>query len=160
MKKLGLGLALVALAAWILLVVVPRQRWITGVISGAAVPALLAAAYVALIAANWRGSAGGFATLTLIGSSPVRGLDDLTVTGFGFTIGGLILLPLAAPPRRLPFGQALLQRFHQINHRSHVRLRDFGHFLALELGCDHRAHIVLVRVVVFVRLERHGKVFD
>src|SRR5207302_1934811 len=26
---------------------------------------------------------------------PVPGLDDLTVTGFGFTIGGLLLMPLA-----------------------------------------------------------------
>jgi drug/metabolite transporter, DME family len=53
--------------------------------------AMLESAALALVAA------GGFATLTLIGSSPVPGLDDLTVTGFGFTIGGLILLPLAAP---------------------------------------------------------------
>jgi ABA DEFICIENT 4-like len=56
-------LNLVALAAWILLVVLPRQRRITDVISGVAVPAMLAAAYLALIAANWRGSAGGFSTL-------------------------------------------------------------------------------------------------
>ena len=52
--------------------------------------AMLDSAALALVAA------GGFATLTLIGSSPVPGLDDLTVTGFGFTIGGLMLLPLAA----------------------------------------------------------------
>jgi DME family drug/metabolite transporter len=52
--------------------------------------AMLESAALALVAA------GGFATLTLIGSSPVPGLDDLTVTGFGFTIGGLMLLPLAA----------------------------------------------------------------
>jgi hypothetical protein len=56
-------LNLVALIAWILLVVLPRQRWITDVISGVAVPAMLAAAYLALIAMNWRGSSGGFATL-------------------------------------------------------------------------------------------------
>jgi len=52
--------------------------------------AMLASAVLALIAA------GGFATLTLIGSSPLPGLDDLTVTGFGFSAGGLVLLPLAA----------------------------------------------------------------
>ncbi len=51
--------------------------------------ALLASTGLALLAA------GGFAALTLIGSSPVPGLDDLTVTGFGFTVGGLLLAPLA-----------------------------------------------------------------
>ena len=53
----------VALIAWILLAVLPRQRWITEVIAGMAVPALLAAAYTVLIATSWRGSAGGFSTL-------------------------------------------------------------------------------------------------
>jgi len=52
--------------------------------------AVLASAGFALLAA------AGFATLTLIGASPVPGLDDLTVTGFGFTFGGLVLLPFAA----------------------------------------------------------------
>ncbi len=52
--------------------------------------AVLASAVLALVAA------GGFAALTLIGSSPVPGLDDLAVTGFGFTVGGLLLVPLAA----------------------------------------------------------------
>jgi drug/metabolite transporter, DME family len=52
--------------------------------------AVLASAALATLAA------AGFATLTLIGASPVPGLDDLTVTGFGFTLGGLVLLPLAA----------------------------------------------------------------
>lgn len=51
---------------------------------------VLASAGFALLAA------AGFATLTLIGASPVPGLDDLTVTGFGFTFGGLVLLPFAA----------------------------------------------------------------
>jgi drug/metabolite transporter, DME family len=52
--------------------------------------AMLASVLLALIAA------GGFAAITLIGASPVPGLDDLTVTGFGFAVGGLTLLPLAA----------------------------------------------------------------
>lgn len=51
--------------------------------------AVLASAGLALLAA------AGFATLTLVAASPVPGLDDLTVTGFGFTAGGLGLLPLA-----------------------------------------------------------------
>ena len=40
-------------------------------------------------------SAGGFAAVTLIATSPVLGLDELTVNGFGFSLGGLVLLPLA-----------------------------------------------------------------
>jgi drug/metabolite transporter, DME family len=41
-------------------------------------------------------SAGGFAAVTLIGTSPLTGLDDLALNGFGFSLGGLVLLPLAA----------------------------------------------------------------
>jgi drug/metabolite transporter, DME family len=52
--------------------------------------AMLASAGMAVLAA------AGFAAVTLIGARPVPGLDDLTATGFGFTIGGLALLPLAA----------------------------------------------------------------
>jgi drug/metabolite transporter, DME family len=52
--------------------------------------ALLASAGLAILAA------AGFATLTLISATPVPGLDDLTATGFGFTLGGLLLLPAAA----------------------------------------------------------------
>jgi DME family drug/metabolite transporter len=52
--------------------------------------ALLASAGMALL------SAGGFAAVTLIGASPVKGLDDLTLNGFGFSLGGIVLFPLAA----------------------------------------------------------------
>ncbi len=48
-------------------------------------------------------AAAGFATLTLIGARPVAGLDDLTATGFGFALGGLILLPVAAVSGGLGF---------------------------------------------------------
>ena len=41
-------------------------------------------------------SAAGFAAVTLIGASPVMGLDELTLNGFGFSLGGMALLPLAA----------------------------------------------------------------
>ena len=51
--------------------------------------AVLASAGMAVLAA------AGFAAVTLAGSRPVPGLDDLTVTGFGFTIGGLALMPVA-----------------------------------------------------------------
>jgi DME family drug/metabolite transporter len=52
--------------------------------------AVLASTALALL------SAGGFAAVTLIGTSLVTGLDDLTLNGFGFSLGGLVLLPLAA----------------------------------------------------------------
>ena len=48
-------------------------------------------------------SAAGFAAVTLTGSRPVPGLDDLTLTGFGFTIGGLALMPLAQAAGGLGF---------------------------------------------------------
>jgi DME family drug/metabolite transporter len=59
--------------------------------------AVLASAGLAVLAAT------GFATLTLISARPVAGLDDLTATGFGFALGGLILLPVAAVSGGLGF---------------------------------------------------------
>ncbi|MCL2585568.1 MAG: DMT family transporter [Streptosporangiales bacterium] len=58
--------------------------------SGAGAAATLAGCGLALA------SAAAFAAITLIGSSPVPGLRDLTVNGYGFTLGGLILVPFAA----------------------------------------------------------------
>jgi DME family drug/metabolite transporter len=40
-------------------------------------------------------SAAGFAAVTLIGGLPVEGLDDLSVNGYGFLLGGILLIPLA-----------------------------------------------------------------
>ncbi len=60
-----------------------------GLPSGFPETAVLASAGMAALAA------AGFAAVTLTGSRPVPGLDDLTVTGFGFTGGGLLLMPLA-----------------------------------------------------------------
>ena len=57
---------------------------------GFAETAVLGSAGLAVLAA------AGFATLTLISVRPVSGLDDLTATGFGFALGGLVLLPVAA----------------------------------------------------------------
>jgi len=62
---------------------------LVGLPSGFRESAVLASAGMAVLAA------AGFAAVTLTGSRPVPGLDDLTVTGFGFTIGGLALMPLA-----------------------------------------------------------------
>ena len=36
----------------------------------------------------------GFALMTLLGSRPVAGLDDVSTTGVGFTMGGLALAPV------------------------------------------------------------------
>ena len=62
---------------------------LVGLPSGPRETAVLAGTGMAVLAA------AGFAAVTLTGSRPVPGLDDLTVTGFGFTIGGLVLVPLA-----------------------------------------------------------------
>ena len=74
---------------------------LVGLPSGFSQTAVLASAGMAVLAA------AGFAAVTLIGARPVPGLDDLTVTGFGFTLGGLILLPLAAATGGLSFRPGL-----------------------------------------------------
>ena len=63
---------------------------LVGLPSGFSETAVLASAGMAVLAA------AGFAAATLTGARPIPGLDDLTVTGFGFALGGLILMPLAA----------------------------------------------------------------
>lgn len=62
---------------------------LVGLPSGFRESAILAGAGMAVLAA------AGFAAVTLTSSRPVPGLDDLTVTGLGFTVGGLALTPLA-----------------------------------------------------------------
>ncbi len=62
---------------------------LVGLPSGFSRTAVLASAGMAVLAA------GGFAAITLAAAVPVPGLDDLAMTGFGFTIGGLALMPLA-----------------------------------------------------------------
>lgn len=54
---------LVALGAWVLLAVLPRRRWVTSMVSGVAVPAAFAIAYIIIIASQWGSSTGGFSTL-------------------------------------------------------------------------------------------------
>ncbi len=73
------GLALVGLT---LLVGVPS--------GGRDLATMLAGAGFALVAA------AGFATMTVVGSRPVEGLDDLTSTGLAFTLGAAVLAPIAA----------------------------------------------------------------
>jgi DME family drug/metabolite transporter len=52
--------------------------------------AVLAGAGLALL------SAASFAAVTFFGRSLVTGLDSLTLNGFGFSLGGVLLVPLAA----------------------------------------------------------------
>jgi drug/metabolite transporter, DME family len=74
---------------------------LVGLPSGFGERAVLASAGMAVLAA------AGFAAVTLTGSRPVPGLDDLAVTGFGFTLGGLVLLPVAACIGGLSFRPSL-----------------------------------------------------
>jgi len=53
----------VALCAWILLIVLPRQRWVASVAAPIAMPALFAVIYVGILATQWKGSSGGFSSL-------------------------------------------------------------------------------------------------
>lgn len=70
---------------------------LVGLPSGFSATRVLASAGLAVLAA------GGFAAITLTGTRPVPGLDELTVTGFGFTVGGLALVPLAGALGGLSF---------------------------------------------------------
>jgi len=63
---------------------------LVGLPSGFSEAAVLASTGLAMLAA------AAFAAVTLTGARPVAGLDDLTMAGFGFTAGGLALMPLAA----------------------------------------------------------------
>ena len=65
----------VALAGWVLLILVPTWRGIAQAISGVVIPALLALAYTGLIAVWWSRGAGGFGSIdqvrALFGSTPI-----------------------------------------------------------------------------------------
>ena len=54
---------LLALVGWVLLAVLPGRTWVTTAIAAVAIPALLAATYIAVIALEWSGSEGGFGSL-------------------------------------------------------------------------------------------------
>jgi hypothetical protein len=71
-----------ALVGWILLVVLPRQRWVAGVACAWVIPGILAATYVIVIATHILGSPGGFSSLPAVEAvcEPVaaaRGLGPL-----------------------------------------------------------------------------------
>ncbi len=71
---------------------------LVGFPSGTADPAHLAAGIGFAV-----GSAAAFATFTLVCAVPVPGLDEFTTTGVGFTLGALLLAPVAAATGRLSF---------------------------------------------------------
>jgi DME family drug/metabolite transporter len=97
---------------------------LVGLPAGFGESAVLASAGLAVLAA------GGFAAITLTCSRPVPGLDDLTVTGFGFTLGGGALIPLAACTGGLSFRPGLAA---------------FGLLIALGLGPTAVAYTLYFR---------------
>lgn len=56
---------LIALCGWACLALWPRRRW-ADVAAGAAIPALLAAVYVGIVATTWGQSPGGFSSLLAV----------------------------------------------------------------------------------------------
>jgi len=61
-------LNLVALVSWLLLAIFPGRPQITRTVTGAAVPALFALAYITMIAGSWFSSEGGFSSLDGVAS--------------------------------------------------------------------------------------------
>jgi ABA4-like protein len=55
----------IAIVGWVLLAAFPRRRW-AQVAGGRVVPALLAGVYVAIMAASWGRSPGGFSSLEAV----------------------------------------------------------------------------------------------
>jgi hypothetical protein len=53
----------IAFCGWLLLIVVPRRQWVTNIVTGGAVPLLLAVVYAALISTHFFGAPGGFSSL-------------------------------------------------------------------------------------------------
>ena len=60
-------LNLIAVAGWLLLVFLPRVRWVATIVP-VAVPALLAVVYVVLVVVFLPGSEGGFSSLASVGT--------------------------------------------------------------------------------------------
>ena len=53
-----------AAMSWLLLVLLPGRRWVTGIVTGRIVPMLLATAYAGIIAGRLGQAEGSFATLS------------------------------------------------------------------------------------------------
>jgi hypothetical protein len=57
---------LVAMAAWVALVILPGRRWVTEVLTSTAVPLLFAIAYVLIVATTFGRTPGGFSSLAAV----------------------------------------------------------------------------------------------
>jgi hypothetical protein len=57
---------LAATVAWLMLVVLPRQRWVTDIVTSMVVPMLFAFAYVGIVATTFGRTPGGFSTLEAV----------------------------------------------------------------------------------------------
>ena len=87
---------------------------------------------------------------TLVSARPVAGLDDLAAAGFGFALGGLVLLPLAAAFGGIGFTPivnhpevAILGLSRSRMEPEWIQDKDAGKFeprliLPLSLSYDHR----------------------
>jgi hypothetical protein len=53
----------IALAAWIMMIVLHRRSWVLNTLIGRAVPAVFATIYIAILAGAWADSTGGFSSL-------------------------------------------------------------------------------------------------
>jgi len=53
----------IAILGWVLLAALPRRRWVTDVVTGAALPIAFAVLYVAIVATRFVGAEGSFSTL-------------------------------------------------------------------------------------------------
>jgi hypothetical protein len=57
---------LIATGSWLLLVILPRQRWVTEIVTPVAVPLLFAVVYVGIVATTFGRTPGGFTTLAAV----------------------------------------------------------------------------------------------
>ena len=59
---------LIAVVAWLMLVLLPRQRWVTATVTSVVVPMLFAIVYVGIVATTFGRTPGGFSTLADVGT--------------------------------------------------------------------------------------------
>jgi hypothetical protein len=59
-------LNVIALGTWVLLALLPRQRWVAAVLAGWAVPAFFSLIYITIVVVSLPGSEGGFSSLTAV----------------------------------------------------------------------------------------------
>jgi hypothetical protein len=58
----------IAILSWLLLAVLPGRQWVTGVVTGKAVPLLFALIYAGIMATTFSGANGSFSTLDGVAS--------------------------------------------------------------------------------------------